>query len=533
MTFMAFLKVRAAAVAVLACLPLAGAALAQNQSADVIIQGGTIYDGSEGMKPYVGDVAISGDKIVYVGPHASMGAKRIISAKGMIVAPGFIDTHTHPDHFLNATDPQLRQVPAWLMQGVSTIFVGVDGGGVPEVKDRFAKLNQGGIGVNVAAFVGFGAIRSRVIGLDARAPTAAELATEKELVAQGMCEGAMGFSTGLWYVPQTFSKTDEVIELAKEAAKRGGIYDSHPRDEATYTVGLMASTKEAIDVGKEAGLPVHIAHIKALGPTVWGKSTDVIKMIDEARASGQNVTVDQYPYPANQTGLTAILMPPWAMDGGYPAMIKRFNDPTTMARIQAEMEANLKRANGPHAILFSHRGQPWSGLYLDEVAKNWKVSPVEAAIRILRQTERQSIVGFEMSPFDIVNFMKQPWTVTGSDGGDGHPRQYGTFPMKYQEYVKKEHVISLPFFIRHSTGLTADIYGLKGRGYLKPGYFADVVVFDPNRYAPKSNYVQWDLLAEGVQELFVNGKAAVDNGKMTVVLSGQTLPHTPTAGTCQ
>ena len=196
-----------------------------------------IYDGSADMKPYVGDVAISGDKIVYVGPHATIPAARTIDAKGMIVAPGFIDVHTHPNHFLDSTDPQLREIPAGGVQGVSTIFIGVDGWRRPGIADEFAKFKQQGIGTNIATFVGFGAIRSRVIGQDDRAPTATELATEKELVAKGMCEGALGLSTGLFYVPQSFSKSDEVIALAKEAAKRGGFYDSHTRDYSNFTVG--------------------------------------------------------------------------------------------------------------------------------------------------------------------------------------------------------------------------------------------------------------------------------------------------------
>jgi N-acyl-D-amino-acid deacylase len=504
----------------------------QPQQADVLITGGNIYDGSEGMRAYVGDVAIAGDRIVYVGRHANVAAKRVINATGLIVSPGFIDGHTHPDHFLNATDPQLRQVPAWLMQGVSTILIGVDGGGAPEIKTTFDKLTTQGVGVNVASYVGYGTVRRRVIGVDDRAPTPAELETEKELVSQGMCQGALGLSSGLFYFPQSFAKTDEVIALAKEAAKRGGIYDTHERDEGTSSVGVIASTKEVLQIGREAGLPVHISHIKASGADSWGKSGEIIKLIDEARASGQNVTANQYPYPAFQTGLDALLVPRWAMDGGYPALIKRLNDNLTLEKIRDAMRQFLRMQGGAHTVLFTHRGQPWSGKYLDEVAKEWNIEPVDAAIRIIRQTEHQPIVGFGMSQQDIAAFMKQSWTVTGSDGGDGHPRQYGTFPMKYQQFVKQHPIISLPFYIRHQTGLSADIYMLDHRGYLKPGYYADVVVFDPKRFVDKADYVNWDVLSEGVVELFVNGKAAVDNGKMTVALSGRPLPHTPTAGSC-
>lgn len=513
-------------------LPGGSQALARPQAVDVLIKGGTIYDGSQDMKPYVGDVAIAGDKIVYVGPHADVAPKRVIDAKGLIVSPGFIDGHTHPKHFLGSTDPQLRRVGAWAMQGVSTILIGADGGGTPKVKAKFDKIKRLGSGVNIAAYVGFGAIRRQVIGLDDRAPTEAELAAEKQLVARGMCEGAIGLSTGLFYVPQSYAKTDEVIALAKEAAKRGGIYDTHQRDEGNASTGVVASTKEVLQIGKEAGLPVVFSHIKAMGRASWGKSVEVIKLINDARAAGQPVWANQYPWTAFSTYLHALLLPSWALDGGYPAFIKRLDDPASFNRIRSAMVEQLKEQGGPHTILFTGRNQPWSGKYLDEIAKDWKLDPVDAAIRIMRQTKGVLIVGFGMSHQDIVNFMTQPWTVTSSDGGDGHPRQYGTFPMKYQQFVKQHHIISMKFYIRHQTGLSADIFMLDHRGYLRPGYYADVVVFDPARYASRADYVNWDLPAKGVVELFVNGKAAVDNGKLTDALSGRPLPHTPVPGSC-
>ena len=225
-----FLKTQAIAASLLA--PFAAPALAQDMSVDTLIKGGTVYNGSEG-KPFVGDVAISGDKIVFVGPagKSKFNAKKTIDARGMIVSPGFIDGHSHSEHFLDNPDAQQRQAPAYLTQGVSTVIIGVDGGGLPELKDQFAKYKQQGVGINMASYVGYGTIRKLVIGNEARAPTAKELTTEKELVAKGMCEGAIGLSTGLFYAPQSFAKTDEIVDLAKEAAKRGGIYDTHQRDE--------------------------------------------------------------------------------------------------------------------------------------------------------------------------------------------------------------------------------------------------------------------------------------------------------------
>jgi N-acyl-D-amino-acid deacylase len=346
-----FSKSRLAA-ALLLSSALSGSALGQDGQADVLITGGTVYDGTTA-KPFTGDVAIRGDKIVYVGPKATMSAKRVIDAHGMIVSPGLIDAHTHTDHFLDSPDKAQRADPAWTMQGVSTVFMGIDGNGTPDLKAKFALYSQQGIGPNVVSYVGFGAIRQAVIGEAARAPTPDELAREKALVVKGMCEGAIGLSAGLFYAPQNFAKTDEVIALAKEAAKRGGIYDTHQRDESSYSIGLIASTKEVLQIGREAGIPVHFSHIKALGHDVWGKSAEVIKLIDDARAAGQNVTANHYPWLASHTGLDAALVPRWASDGGSAAMLKRFDDPALMAKIKTEMEQNLDRRGGAQTILLS------------------------------------------------------------------------------------------------------------------------------------------------------------------------------------
>jgi N-acyl-D-amino-acid deacylase len=520
-----------ASVFALVTTVMPGNAMAQ-PAADVLIKGGTIYDGSASMSPYVGDVVITGNRISFVGPKADVTAKRTIDATGKIVSPGFIDPHTHPQHFFESADPKQRQAPAWLAQGATTVFVGVDGRGDPGVGAIFAKLRQQGVGVNVASYVGYGTIRETVIGQAARAPTPSELAREKALVAQGMCEGALGLSTGLFYVPQSFSKTDEIIALAKEASKRGGIYDTHTRDYSDFTVGAINAYQEALTIGKDADIPMHLSHIKIIGPKVWGKSVDVIKMVDAARASGQKVTASQYPYTGNGTSITAMFVPNWAMDGGRDAFLRRLENPETFDRIKAEMAQNMVRTGGPSKFLFRGRGSPHSGKFLDVVAKDMGVTPVDAAISILRQGGSQSLIGFVMGEADIANFMKQPWTLTDSDGGDGHPREYGTFPTKYRKYVVEEKIVSLPFFIRNSTGATADAFGIAQRGYLKPGYFADVVVFDPATFQPKNDFNNYDVLAEGVSDLFINGAAAIDAGKMTVALSGVPLPHTPPPGTC-
>ena len=289
---------------------LAGACATPSQAplqADLLIRGGTIYPG--GGEPFTGDLAVSGDRILAVGPHLTVSAARTIDARGMIVAPGFIDPHTHMEGWLTADDAHRRLVEPFLMQGVTTAFVGNDGGGPVDVAKLLASAQTKPVGINYATFTGFGTIRERVIGNDRRAPSPAELDREKALVGGAICDGAIGLSTGLFYAPQSYAKTDEVIELAKEAAKRGGIYDTHQRDESSYSIGLINSTKEVLRIGREAHLPVHFSHIKALGVDVRGKAPAVVKLIEDARAGGQTVTANQYPWLASHTTLSAAIVP--------------------------------------------------------------------------------------------------------------------------------------------------------------------------------------------------------------------------------
>jgi len=507
-----------------------GAAVAQ--TADLVISGGTIYSGAD-EAPFVGDVAVSGDKIVYVGLHAGAPAgKTSIDARGMIVAPGLIDVHTHPEDFIRSPDAARRMNAPWLMQGVSTIFIGVDGWGPPDVAADQAQFEAQKIGTNIVSYVGFGAVREAVLGKDARAPTPAELERMKALVAKGMCDGAIGLSAGLFYAPQSFARTDEVVAVAREAAKRGGIYDTHQRDESSYSIGLMNSVKEVLQIGREAEMPVHFAHLKALGVDLQGKVPEVIRLIEEARSAGQKVTADQYPWLASSTSLDAALVPRWAVDGGYAAMIQRFDDQTAMAKIRGEMIENLRRRGGAESILLTSVERGWTGKRLSEMAEIWKIEPVDAAVRILRANPRDSIASFNMIDADVDLVMKQPWVVTSSDGNDAHPRQYATFPQKYAVYVRQRQIIDLKTFIRQSTGLSADIFKLERRGYLRPDYFADVVVFDPASYAPKADYVRPRELSTGVQTLLVNGAAAIADGKLTTAAAGRALKRTPPPGTC-
>ncbi|WP_334657011.1 N-acyl-D-amino-acid deacylase family protein [Sphingomonas panaciterrae] len=508
------------------------------RSADLVIRGGTIYDGASAT-PVVGDVVVTGDRIVYVGASASnpYTARKMIDARGLIVAPGFIDPHTHADTFLAGTDATTRLNLPWMMQGVTTIFTGVDGHGQPggkvDIAGLFDGLERNSFGINVAAYVGFGAIRRAVIGDDDRAPAAHELARMKGLVAKGMCEGALGFSTGLFYAPQSFAKIDEVIAIAREAAMRGGVYDTHQRDESSYTIGVVDSTREGIEIGRAAGMPVHFAHFKALGVDVHGKAPELIAAIRKARSEGLAVTADQYPWEASGSGLEASLLPRWAVDGGRAPMLKRFEDPQTLAKIRAEMRENLRRRGGPDSLLLTAPGHPWTAKRLGEVARGWNVEPIDAALRIIRETDRgSSVVSFNMAESDIKLLMQQPWVMTSSDGSHGHPRMYATFPQKYAKYVLKEQTISIAEFINSSTGRTADTFKLDRRGHLRGGYFADVVVFDPKSYRPRADYVHPEVLTEGVQTLLVNGTLAVEHGKPTGAAAGRGLRHVPTAGSC-
>lgn len=508
-------------------------------AADILIEGGTLFDGSDS-PARTADVAISGDRIIEVGPGLAgrYRAARTIDARGLVVAPGFIDPHTHPFSHIRSPDPQVRRNLPWLHQGVSTIFIGIDGGGTPDIAEQREWFQDHGVGTNIAAYVGLGPVRRRVLGNADRAPDAEELARMRGMVADAMCQGAIGLSTGLFYAPQSFATTDEVVALAEEAAARGGVYDTHQRDESSYSIGLMGSIEEVLEIGRRARIPVHIAHIKALGTDVHGSAGKIIERIERARADGIQVTADQYPWLASATGIEAALLPRWAQDGGREALFTRLDAPATAERIRSEMTQNLRRRGGADAVLMIGEGWPWSGRTLAKMAETWELEPVEAALRIIRHGGPDSsgsarkIASFNMHADDVSELMRQPWVLTASDGGDGHPRQYATFPEKYARFVIDEGAIDLQSFIHRSTGLTADTFGLEERGYLRAGYLADVVVLDPDHYAPAATYVEPAVLSRGVEYLLVNGIAMVDQGQAADALPGRVLSHQPPMDTC-
>ena len=492
------------------------------QRVDLLIRHGKLFDGS-GSEPNGGDLAIQGERIVFIGDGAKAGvtAARVIDASGLDVAPGFIDPHTHT--FDDLTSPQRHANLAYLMQGVTSVITGNGGSSPLPIGNALQKWDKQGIGTNAALLMGMCSIRRQIMGMSDGAPTAAQLEQMKQLMANGMSDGAFGMSAGLFYAPCSFAATEEVIELAKIAAANHGYYDTHMRDESSYSIGLLGSIRETIRIGREAKLPVHISHIKALGTDVWGLSTEAIRIIREAKAQGIDVTADQYPYNASGTSLVPALVPRWAEAGGREQMYKRFDDPNTRTRLFAEMEQNLKRRGGAKSLLITASADSGAtGKNLQQIADERQEAPLDAAIELIK-AGANDVASFNMDEADIENFMKQDWVMTGSDGSPGHPRKFGTFPRKIREYVLKRKVVTLTFAIRSSSALAAEALGIKERGALRVGYFADVIVFDERTIGDQATYEKPELLATGMRYVIVNGKIVVENGKYNGALAGRAL----------
>ena len=498
-------------------LPCIGVA---QERVDLLIRGGQVLDGS-GVAARSADVGIRGDRIVLVGDGSRVQAARVIDASRLVVSPGFIDPHAHVLEDLSSLARHANE--AYLMQGVTTTVTGNDGAGPIQIAATLSQWTKQGIGTNAALYIGQGTVRREVMGMSDAAPSTDQVDKMRTLVERGMRQGALGMSTGLYYAPGSYAKTEEVIALAKAAAAAGGIYDSHLRDEDSYTIGLLGSIREAIRIARETKIPVHISHIKALGPEVWGQSTQVIELIRQARSEGLEITADQYPYEASGSSLTASLIPRWAEVGGNAALIQRIGDPSVRPRLIQAMDQNLKRRGGADRLLIiSGRDRSLVGKTLEAIAEEKKATPVEAALGII-QGGGAGVASFNMSEADIENFMKQGWVMTGSDGSEGHPRKYGTFPRKLRVYVNEKKIISLPYAVHSSSGLTAQALHLKDRGLLREGYFADVIAFDAATVADRATYEHPEILATGMKYVIVNGKIAVENGKYTGQLAGKVL----------
>ncbi len=496
-------------------------------SVDVLIRGGIVHDGSGGSAQRV-DVGIRGDRIVFIGDAARARLKsgRTIDAAGLIVAPGFIDPHTHSFEGLPNSSQAQRQNAGALMQGVTTVVTGADGRGPLEVARVMTEAERLGIGTNTYALAGFGTARSRVMGSSSARATPAQLDSMKSLIANALREGAFGVGSGLFYAPQSYSTTEEVIAVLKGATPYGGVYDTHQRDESSYSIGLLNSVREAIRIGRETGLTTNLGHVKALGVDVWGKADSVLLLMREARAAGHNVVADQYPWTASGTGLSSALLPRWAEAGGRDSLLQRIADPPTRERMLTEMRDNLRRRGGDSTLLLtsgSAAARQYVGKTLKQVAAEKGKGAVETALELIQTVGGMSVASFNMNEQDIETFMKDPYVMTSSDGSGGHPRLYGTYPRKIRRYVLDKPVITMERMINASAGQVADVYRIPERGLIKQGFFADVIVFDPRTIREEATYVEPEKLSTGMRWVFVNGRAAVAEGAPTGVLAGRGL----------
>lgn len=494
--------------------------------ADVVLRGGDIHLG-DGKAALKGDVALKGDRIVAIGEFEVKGNPRILDCKGYLIAPGFIDLHSHSDNPLLAA--ATRSNANFLTQGVTTVVTGNCGAGPVDVAAYYGKLDRK-VGTNVAHQIPHNNLRRAVMGEDNRKPTAAELTKMKALVEKGMKEGAWGLATGLYYTPGSFADTEELIELSKVVASHGGFYASHMRDEGA---GLLTSIDETLTIGRKGGVPVHISHIKSYGRNVWGKAPDALGMIEAARKKGQRVTADQYPYTASSTSLAADVIPTRYREGKLKDFLDRLNDKELGPKVRQAMEQNIKGCDDGKSIRIARyiKNPKWQGKSLAAIAESEGKTPLELALEIERNGGAQ-IVNFSMSEDDMRQFMRQPFVATASDGqamtNDGtmiHPRNYGTFARKIGRFAIEEKIVPVEAAIRSATGLPADILGMSDRGYLKEGYMADVVVLDPMTFRDMATFDKPHTISTGVVALYVNGVLAVEKGKPTTALAGRALHH--------
>ena len=504
------------------------AAAAAPQRFDVLLRRGRVLDGT-GNAWVRADVGIRGDRIVAVGDLRDATAATVVDAESLYVAPGFVDTHSHAGEAL--TTPALSGARPLLAQGVTTVFVNPDGGGPTDLVKQRRDLLANGLGINVALMVPHGAVRQAVLGSADRAPTAAELQRMEALVEQGMAAGAFALSSGPFYAPGSFAKTDELVALARVGARYGAPYQSHIRDESDYIIGLLAAVEEVITVARQAGTRGVVTHNKALGPNVWGFSAAIVERVERARAEGVEVFADQYPYEASQTSLGAALLPRWAEGGGGDSLRARLADPARRARIVAEMRENLVRRGGAARIRIGRYVPDTTveGRSLAEIAQQRNLEPVEAALALLARGGA-GIVSFNMSDDDIERLMRQPWTMTASDGalvraGQGvpHPRGNGAFARKLRKYVVEDRTVDLASAIRSMTSLPATVYRLPDRGQIRPGSYADIVLFDLARVRDRATFDDPHQLAEGMVHVLVNGRFAVRDGAVTDAKAGQVL----------
>jgi N-acyl-D-amino-acid deacylase len=530
----------AQALLVVALLSGSAAAIADVPRVDILIRDATIIDGT-GAPGKFGDLEISGDRIVYVGPHRSTRAHREVNARGQVVAPGFIDVHNHSDPALASPTGFLNE--AFLCQGVTTVVLGPDGELSPAaIRELLRRLSEKGAGTNVAFYVGHNGVRTEVLGSDQnRPPTGAELKRMQALVREGMKLGAVGLSSGLMYSPGLFSETDELVELAKQVAPFGGVYETHVRDPHR---ALLQSDWEAIEIGRQAGVAVDLTHLTTPGKNNRGLMLAVIDLVENARRDGMNVVADQYPYAAvATTQLWSVLKyPPELALNSRDAIRAALHDPNKRVRIREETLSGGRsgyshfKASGPSSILIlSSPDLPeYEGHFVSEVAAQRHVDGFEAVALLLEHSHADIVVslgGFYEE--DLRLLMRRPWAMTASDGfvqppGEqadpffsAHPRTTGTFARVFRKYVREEAVLTLEEAVRKATSAPAQFLNLLQRGRIAPGYFADVVIFDPKLIADRSTWKNPSPLSVGFSSVLVNGQFAIRDGVTTGIAAGR------------
>jgi dihydroorotase/N-acyl-D-amino-acid deacylase len=511
---------------------LASAALAaQPASYDLVLRNGRIVDGT-GSPWYRADLAIKGDTIARIAPSIADAAARTIDASGLVVAPGFIDIHTHARR-------GIFEVPTadnYVRQGVTTLVEGPDGSSPLPLRPFFEKLAATRFTPNFASFVGQGTIRNAVMGDVNRPATSDELEKMRQLVRDGMEDGAFGLSSGLFYVPGTFTPTAEVVELARVAGPMGGIYISHMRDEAK---GIVESVRETIAIGERGGLPTQVTHHKVIGKMYWGRSADTLKLVDEARARGVDATIDQYPYTASSTSITAALLPAWAQEGGQAELLKRLDNPDTREKIKAESAALIRNERGGgdprNVVASSCRFDPsLAGKNLAEITTKRGLpvtieNAAETAMWIVMEGGCQAVF-HAISEEDLQRILVHPATMIGSDGEVAvfgrnvpHPRSYGTFVRVLGRYVRDLKLLSLESAVQKMSSFPAQRLGLADRGVLKQGLKADLAVFDPARVADTATFEKPHSYAAGVSTVIVNGEVVFETDAMTQARPGRIL----------
>lgn len=514
----------------LAALGLAGAQPQPAPSFDTLIRGARIIDGA-GNPWFLGDVALRNGRIAAIGRLGPVSAARTLDANGLTLAPGFIDIHSHAIAGIQTNSSAENLI----RQGVTTILEGQDGGSPLPLGPFLDKLARSPLAVNYASLVGHNAIRRAVMGLDNRHARPDELARMRTLAVEAMRHGAFGLSTGLFYVPGNYAPTEEVIDLARAVAPLGAIHVSHIRDEAA---GLLDSVRETIRIGEEGGLPTQVTHHKAIGKAVWGASRHTLRLIDEARARGVDVTLDQYPYTASSTG-TGALFPQWALAGGAKALAERLAAPASRAKIHAEIAHRLRNDRGagdpanvviaacPHDERLA--GQSLAGLTRARGLPPTIENAADTAITLQLKGGCAAIY-HAIAEEDVERILRHPFTMVASDGGipsfgvaAPHPRSYGTFARVLGRYVRERKILSLEEAVRRMTSLPAQRLNLPDRGLLRPGMRADLVLFDPAAIADHATFLDPHQYATGVRAVWVNGVLTLDDARLTGQRGGLVL----------